>query len=59
VKDSRRRRGELQQAGLRLIFLKQPVTDRSLAGQVVARTTASRATAPKNAQILVYMGAYR
>ena len=50
---------KLQRAGLRLIFLKEPVTNRSLAGQVVAQTPAPGATAPKNAQVLVYMGAYR
>jgi beta-lactam-binding protein with PASTA domain len=50
---------KLQQAGLRLIFLKENVSNRSLAGQVVAQTPAPGATAPKNAQVLVYMGAYR
>ena len=48
----------LQHAGLRLIFLKKPVTDRSLAGTVVEQTPAPGAKAPKNAQVLVYMGAY-
>ena len=49
----------LQHAGLRLIFLKQAVSNKSLAGKVVAQTPASGATAPKNAQVLVYMGAYK
>ncbi|HWE82422.1 MAG TPA: PASTA domain-containing protein [Gaiellaceae bacterium] len=48
----------MQQAGLRLIFVKKPVNERSLAGTVVEQTPAAGRTAPKNAQILVYMGAF-
>jgi beta-lactam-binding protein with PASTA domain len=49
----------MQQAGLRLIFVKKTVTDRSLAGTVVEQTPAAGKTAPKNAQVLVYMGAFK
>lgn len=49
----------MNHAGLRLILLKQPVSDRSLAGKVVEQTPGSGKSAPKNAQVLVYMGAYK
>jgi eukaryotic-like serine/threonine-protein kinase len=49
----------LQHAGLRLIFVKKAVTDRSLAGKVVEQTPSAGKTAPKNAQVLVYMGAFK
>jgi beta-lactam-binding protein with PASTA domain len=44
---------------LRLIFLKQPVQSRSQAGQVVAQTPPAGAHAPRNGQVLVYLGAFR
>ncbi len=49
----------LNRAGLRLIMLRRTVTDRSLAGRIVEQTPRAGAQAPKNAQVLVYMGAYR
>jgi serine/threonine-protein kinase len=49
----------MRQAGLRLFFLKKTVTDRALAGKVVEQSPAPGKTAPHNAQVLVYMGAYR
>ena len=49
----------MQHAGLRLIDLKQTVTDPSLAGKIVDQTPAAGKAAPKNAQVLVYMGAFR
>ncbi len=47
------------QAGLRLIFLRLPVTDKAIAGKIIEQSPAAGASAPKNAQILVYMGAYQ
>jgi hypothetical protein len=49
----------LNGAGLRLILLKQTVADRAEAGRIVEQTPAAGASAPRNAQVLVYMGAYR
>jgi serine/threonine-protein kinase len=49
----------LNGAGLRLILLKMRVSDRSKAGVVVAQTPLPGKHAPKNAQVLVYMGAYQ
>lgn len=49
----------LQHAGLRLIFLRAKVSDRSKAGVIVAQTPLPGKHAPKNAQVLVYMGAYQ
>jgi beta-lactam-binding protein with PASTA domain len=46
-------------AGLRLIMLKKTVTDQELAGEVVEQTPRPGAEAPRNAQVLVYMGAYK
>jgi serine/threonine-protein kinase len=43
-------------AGLRLIFEKLPVPTRAQVGKVVEQTPAAGQTAPKNAQILVYIG---
>jgi beta-lactam-binding protein with PASTA domain len=51
--------GTMNSAGLRLILVKKTVSDRSQAGKVVEQTPAPGAKAPKNAQILVYMGAYK
>ncbi len=47
------------QAGLRLIFLRSPVTTKAEAGKIIEQSPAAGASAPKNAQILVYMGAYQ
>jgi eukaryotic-like serine/threonine-protein kinase len=49
----------LHQAGLRLILLRARVSDRSQAGVIVAQTPLPGKHAPKNAQVLVYMGAYQ
>lgn len=49
----------LNAAGLRLVFAKLPVTDRTQAGKVVEQTPAAGKTAPENAQVLVYLGAFR
>ena len=49
----------LNAAGLRLILVKRPSPTRTQAGKVVEQTPASGAQAPKNAQILVYMGAFK
>jgi beta-lactam-binding protein with PASTA domain len=46
-------------AGLRLVLLRRTVTDQSQAGYVVDETPGAGQRAPKNAQVLVYMGAYR
>ena len=47
------------QAGLRLIFLPYPVTSKSIAGTIIEQTPAPGTSVPKNAQLLVYMGAYQ
>jgi beta-lactam-binding protein with PASTA domain len=44
---------------LRLIYLKFPVTQRAQAGKVVQQSPLSGGQAPQNAQVLVYLGAYR
>jgi beta-lactam-binding protein with PASTA domain len=49
----------LNGAGLRLIFVKVPVKSRAQVGTVVEQTPAAGATAPKNAQVLVYLGVLR
>ena len=47
------------QAGLRLLFLRYPVNSKTQAGKIIEQSPAAGANAPKNAQILVYMGAYQ
>ena len=49
----------LNAAGLRLILVKKTVTDKEQAGKVVEQTPSSGAQAPKHAQVLVYMGAFK
>lgn len=49
----------LNAAGLRLIFVKLPVTTRAQVGKVVEQTPAAGKTAPRNAQVLVYLGVLR
>jgi beta-lactam-binding protein with PASTA domain len=58
--------GSLQQAvaaangaHLRLIYVKLTVTSRAQAGKVIEQTPLAGRQAPQNAQILVYVGAYR
>lgn len=46
-------------AHLRLIYLKLPVSDRSQAGKIVQQSPLGGASAPQNAQIVVWMGAFR
>jgi beta-lactam-binding protein with PASTA domain len=49
----------LHAAGLRLILLRARVSDRSQAGVIVAQSPLPGKKAPKNAQVLVYLGAYQ
>ena len=49
----------LQGAKLRLIYLKFPVTSRAQAGKIVQQSPLAGGQAPQNAQILVFLGAYR
>jgi beta-lactam-binding protein with PASTA domain len=44
---------------LRLIYVKYPVTSRAQAGKVVQQSPLSGAQAPQNAQIVVYLGAFK
>ena len=46
-------------ASLRLIFVKLPVTQRSQAGKIVQQSPLGGNEAPRNAQVLVFLGAYR
>jgi beta-lactam-binding protein with PASTA domain len=46
-------------AHLRLIYLKFPVTTRAQAGKVVQQTPTGGGHAPQNAQVIVYLGAFR
>jgi beta-lactam-binding protein with PASTA domain len=49
----------LNAAHLRLIYLKYPVTSQAQAGKVVQQSPLSGAKAPQNAQVVVYLGAYK
>jgi serine/threonine-protein kinase len=49
----------MNSAHLRLIFLKFPVSSKPQAGKVVQQSPLGGAQAPQNAQVLVYLGAYR
>jgi serine/threonine-protein kinase len=49
----------LQGAHLRLIYLKFPVTSRVQAGKIVQQSPLGGGQAPQNAQVLVFLGAYR
>ncbi len=46
-------------AHLRLIYLKLPVSSKSQAGKIVQQSPLGGGQAPQNAQVLVYLGAYR
>lgn len=46
-------------AHLRLIYLKYPVTSRAQAGKIVEQTPNGGDHAPQNAQIIVYLGAFK
>ena len=45
-------------AHLRLIYVKFPVTSQTQAGKVVQQSPLAARTAPENAQVLVYLGAF-
>ena len=47
----------LNGAGLRLIYVRYAITDKSKAGTIVQQTPLAGERAPHNAQVLVYMGA--
>jgi beta-lactam-binding protein with PASTA domain len=49
----------LNGAHLRLIYLKVPVTSRAQAGKVVQQSPLAGAKAPQNAQVVVYLGAFK
>jgi beta-lactam-binding protein with PASTA domain len=49
----------LNAAHLRLIYVKLPVTSRSQAGKIVQQSPLAGGKAPQNAQILVFLGAFR
>ena len=49
----------LNAAHLRLLYLKYPVTSQAQAGKVVQQTPLGGAQAPQNAQVVVYLGAYK
>jgi len=49
----------LNGAHLRLIFVKVPVTSRTQAGKVVQQSPLGGGQAPQNAQVAVFLGAYR
>jgi beta-lactam-binding protein with PASTA domain len=49
----------LNGAHLRLIYLKYPVTSQAQAGKVVQQSPLEGAKAPQNAQVVVYLGAYK
>jgi beta-lactam-binding protein with PASTA domain len=44
---------------LRLIYLRYPVTSRTQAGKVVQQSPLGGGQAPKNAQVIVYLGSYK
>jgi beta-lactam-binding protein with PASTA domain len=45
-------------ANLRLLYLRLPVTSRSQAGKIVQQSPLAGAQAPRNAQVVVYLGAF-
>jgi beta-lactam-binding protein with PASTA domain len=49
----------LNAAHLRLIFVKLPVTTRSAAGKIVQQSPLGGNQAPQNAQVLVFLGAFK
>lgn len=49
----------LNAAGLRLIYVKLPITSRAGAGKIVQQSPLAGGKAPKNGQVLVFLGAYR
>ena len=49
----------LNGAHLRLIYVKYPVTSRAQAGKIVQQSPLSGGKAPQNAQVLVFLGAFK
>ena len=49
----------LNGAHLRLLYLKFPVTSQSQAGKIVQQSPLSGGKAPQNAQVVVYLGAFK
>ena len=49
----------LQATKLRLLYVRLPITSRTQAGTIVQQSPLVGANAPQNAQILVFLGAYR
>jgi beta-lactam-binding protein with PASTA domain len=49
----------LNGAKLRLIYLKFPVTSQAQAGKVVQQSPLNGGQAPENAQVVVYLGAFK
>jgi beta-lactam-binding protein with PASTA domain len=49
----------LNGAHLRLIYIKYPVTSQAQAGKVVQQSPLGGAKAPENAQVVVYLGAFK
>jgi len=49
----------LNAAGLRLIYVKLPITSRAGAGKIVQQSPLAGGKAPKNGQVLAFLGAYR
>lgn len=49
----------LNAAELRLIYVKLPITSRAQAGTIVQQSPLAGGTAPRNGQVLVFLGAYR
>jgi hypothetical protein len=49
----------VKQAGVRMFFVRKPITDQSQAGKVIEQSPAAGTTIPKNAKVLVYMGVVR
>jgi beta-lactam-binding protein with PASTA domain len=51
--------GSLNAAHLRLLYLKFPVTSQAQAGKIVQQSPLSGGQAPQNAQVVVYLGAFK
>jgi beta-lactam-binding protein with PASTA domain len=49
----------MQAGHLRLIYLRYPVTSRAQAGEIVQQSPVGGSKAPQNAQVLVYLGAFK
>jgi beta-lactam-binding protein with PASTA domain len=49
----------LNAAHLRLLYLRFPVTSQAQAGKIVQQSPLSGGKAPQNAQVVVYLGAFK